>query len=248
MYIKFFAWGSTFASSLCRGALLIRILCTRITFARKTHKRCRFQQQWMGWRTVMCRAGQERAMSLANLSVMMNKGRIIFGVHQVQSDEVFAIVPSASLASRGYLSQSADPWSWNMRLHCRRRVQWRWTRIGDEILCQHRGERRRTPPDVNIWTSGHQGKDSSSSTPSQKIHQKVVEMVNAKVPSHGKYEQDGAGINNSSLGMTMPLYAKGTVGEDDAINAGRLNKNQQKGPNYESLSIECSVHNKSLIQ
>jgi hypothetical protein len=54
---------------------------------------------------------------------------------------------------------------------------------------------------------------------------KIVEMVDVKVPSGGECKRDGAGIDDSSLGMTMPLYAEGMFG-DDAIHAGRI-KNQQ---------------------
>ena len=50
--------------------------------------------------------GQERAMPLINLSVMThdeNNGRTIFGVRQVQSDKLFAIlVPYASILVDSY--------------------------------------------------------------------------------------------------------------------------------------------------
>ena len=245
MYIKFFAWGSSpFASSLCRAALQtdFNAHASRITFARKTDKSCRFQQQWMGWRTLMCGAGQERTMSLANLSVMLNKGRIIFGVCQVQSDKVFGILSSAILLVGIY--RRAPTLGVGT---CVSVVPVVYSDDGQELAMKFFANKEEKEEELRpMWTSGHQEKYSSSSTPSPKFHQKIVEMDNVKVPSHGKYEQDGAGINDSSLGMTMSLCAEGTVG-NDAINAGRLNKNQQKGPNYASLSIECSVHNNSLI-
>ena len=40
---------------------------------------------------------------------------------------------------------------------------------------------------------------------SRKFNMKIVEMVDVKVPSGGECKRDGAGIDDSSLGMTMPL-------------------------------------------
>ena len=54
---------------------------------------------------------------------------------------------------------------------------------------------------------------------------KIVGMVDVNVPSTGECKRDGTGIDDYSLGMTMPLYAEGTF-DNDAIHAGRI-KNQQ---------------------
>ena len=77
-------------------------------------------------------------------------------------------------------------------------------------------------------------------------HKNIVEMVDVKVPSSGECEQDGAGIDDSWLGMTMPLYSEGTLG--DAINAGRLNNRHDKvAIAHGLLSAVAHLHDNGLI-
>jgi hypothetical protein len=147
-------------------------------------------------------------MSLANYSVMTNKGRINFGVpRQVQSDKSFTIVPYASLlVDCFHRAQTLGAGTCGSILVA---IVVYSDSAGQELVMKLvvGKEEKEGPP--TIWISGHQEKYSTSSTPPWKFHKKIVEMVDVKVPSSGKYKkQDGAGINKSSLCLTMPLYAE----------------------------------------
>ena len=78
----------------------------------------------------------------------------------------------------------------------------------------------------------------------ENAHRNIVEMVDVKVPSDGEHE--GAGIDESWLGMAMPLYSEGTLGE--AVNQGRLtNRRDKVAIAHGLLSAVAHLHDNGFI-
>lgn len=77
-------------------------------------------------------------------------------------------------------------------------------------------------------------------------HRNIVEMVDVKVPSGGEGEQEGAGIDESWLGMAMPLYSEGTLGE--AVDQGKLTSRRDKvAIAHGLLSAVAHLHDNGFI-
>jgi serine/threonine protein kinase len=80
----------------------------------------------------------------------------------------------------------------------------------------------------------------------ENAHKNIVEMVDVKAPSSSECEQEGAGIDDSWLGMAMPLYSEGTLGE--AIDAGRLKDRSDKvAIAHGLLSAVAHLHDNGFI-
>jgi serine/threonine protein kinase len=78
-------------------------------------------------------------------------------------------------------------------------------------------------------------------------HENIIEIDDIKVASDGESDdQAGAGIDNTWLGVTMPLYKAGTL--SDAINEGKLtNKRIKVAISHGILSAVAFLHDNGII-